>query len=162
MSGKLIAVLSVLVFALGYTLATAVHTGQFAALLQSPGELVPEQLSPSARVGADAIHVYADKVVIDLEQPLWATFADTNSMDPLLDSGSFGIEVKPKSAEELNVGDVAAYRSENGEMVIHRIVEIGEDSEGLYFVFKGDNVPFVDPEQVRFEQIEAVLVAVIY
>ncbi len=152
----------ILSFSVGYLFAFAIHSGQLLTLLQNPGEFAQEQASPLSRLGAENIHVYNDKVVLDLDNPLWATFADTNSMDPLFDVGSFGIEVKPSSAEDLQVGDVAAYKTKEGEVVIHRIIEIGEDEFGKYFVFKGDNVAFVDPEQVRFEQIEGVLVAVIY
>ena len=47
-----------------------------AAEKNSPGDHVPEQ----------NVHVFKDRVVIDIEDPFWATFTDTNSMDPVLDT----------------------------------------------------------------------------
>ena len=162
MSGKYLIFMSLLLFSLGYVIAAGIYSGQFASLMQNPSDIAKEQFSPFNRISQDNIHVYSDRVTIDIDNPIWASFADTNSMDPLLDEGSYGIEIRPNSENEINVGDVAAYKSSNGDIIIHRVVEIDEDDEGVYFVFKGDNVPYVDPEQVRFEQIEGILVAVIY
>ena len=139
-----------------------INTGTLAFYLQNPGSPAPERASPVSRIPESAVHVYADRVVLDIKDAVWARFENSNSMDPVLDEGDFGIEVKPKSVYDIQVGDIAAYRNKDGDVIIHRIVEIGDDQFGRYFVFKGDNVPIVDPEQVRFDQIDAILVAVVY
>ncbi|MBN2112024.1 signal peptidase I [Candidatus Woesearchaeota archaeon] len=122
-----------------------------------------ERDSPSDWVGEDEIHVYSDRVVIDISNPQWATFTNTNSMDPVIDSGSNAIEIAPQSTKQLKVGDIISYESEYIDgTVIHRIVDIGEDSNGWYCKTKGDNNPFEDPGKIRFGQIKRVLVAIIY
>lgn len=122
-----------------------------------------ERDSPSDRIKEEQIHVYTDRVVIDLENPQWASFTDTNSMDPVIDSESHAIEVVPSSPEEIQVGDIISYRSEYVEgTIIHRVVDIGEDENGWYAKAKGDNNPFEDPGKIRFTQIRRVLVAIIY
>jgi hypothetical protein len=122
-----------------------------------------ERDSPSDWVGEDSIHVYSDRVVIDISDPQWATFTNTNSMDPVIDSGSHAIEIVPRSASQLEVGDIVSYKSDYVDgTVIHRIVDIGEDSQGWYCKTKGDNNPFEDPGKIRFDQIKRVLVAIIY
>lgn len=120
-----------------------------------------ERSSPSDRVPEDNIFVYKDKVVINLANATWATFTDTNSMDPFLDYGSNSIEVKPQSETDLAVGDIISYESSYG-LIVHRITEIKNDSIGWYCRTKGDNNQFTDPGKIRFEQIHGVLVAIIY
>jgi uncharacterized protein (UPF0248 family) len=46
--------------------------------------------------------------------------------------------------------------------IIHRVVKIGQDSEGWYAILKGDNLSQEDPEKVRFDQVQRVVVAIIY
>jgi len=122
-----------------------------------------ERISPGDRVSEDQIHVYDNQVIIDIDGPEWSTFTDTNSMDPIIDKGANAIHVVPKTAEDVNVGDIVAYDSEYTDgTIIHRVVEVGYDAEGKYFVMQGDNNPRPDPGKVRFSQIKRVLVAVIY
>ena len=120
-----------------------------------------ERLSPQDRIKENQIHIYSDKVVIDVEGASWATYADTNSMDPLFDKGTNGIELIPKSPEDLAIGDIAAYETSQG-LIVHRIVAINQDSKGVYFTFKGDNNKNSDPFKVRFNQIKYVLIGIIY
>jgi len=123
----------------------------------------PEINSPHDWVGQDNIHVYNDRVVIDIQDPDWATFTDTNSMDPIFDEVANTIEIKPQSPADIHVGDIIAYESALFDsIIIHRVVEINEDDEGWYARFKGDNNQYTDPEKVRFDQIKGIVVAIIY
>lgn len=122
-----------------------------------------EKFSPKDRVKSDQIAVYEGMVVLNITRAEWAEYTDTNSMVPLIDSGTNGIEVVPESEDDLVVGDIIVYRPEwTSGLVVHRIVGIGEDEKGRYFLTKGDNSGSADPEKVRFEQIESVLVGIIY
>lgn len=124
---------------------------------------LPEKSSPSNRIQESQIHVYTNKVTIDVKDPEWASFTDTNSMDPVLDSSANAIEIVPKSSDEVNVGDIVSYQSAYTEgTIIHRVVKIGYDQDGWFAVMKGDNVPASDPGKVRFSQIKRVVVAIIY
>jgi len=120
-----------------------------------------ERHSPADRIKENQILVYSDEIVIDLENAVWATFTDTNSMDPVLDKGANAIQVVPKSPSEIKVGDIVSYDSRIGP-VIHRVVHISYDEEGWFAIMKGDNNPDPDPDKVRFEQVRRVVVAIIY
>jgi signal peptidase I len=120
-----------------------------------------ERASPQDWISQSDILVYNDRVEINLEGAKWATFADTNSMDPFLDEGANAIQVTPKRPEDLAIGDIITY-DYNGRKIIHRIVDIQQDSLGYKFTVKGDNNAAPDPVDVRFEDIERVLVAIIY
>ena len=120
-----------------------------------------ERQSPSDLIKENQIHVYEDRIVLDIEGAVWSRFTDTNSMDPILDTGANAIEIVPKSAADIHVGDIASYDSEYGT-VIHRVVSTGFDADGWYAVFKGDNNAMPDPGKVRFDQIRRVVVALIY
>lgn len=122
-----------------------------------------EKPSPSERITEDQIHVYNNKVTFDIENPEWATFTDTNSMDPVLDKGAYAIEIVPKSVNEIQVGDIASYKSQFSDgTIIHRVIEIGTDEDGWFAKFKGDNNADADPGKIRFNQIQRVVVAIIY
>jgi hypothetical protein len=123
----------------------------------------PEVASPCSRIKASQIFVTPEKIEINFKGAEWAMFTDTNSMDPVLDSDSYALEYVPKSEAELCVGDIASYSPRNADgTIIHRIVEMGSDNEGWYAVFKGDNLPYKDPEKVRFSQIKRVVIGIIY
>jgi hypothetical protein len=121
----------------------------------------PEQVSPADRVDSEQIAVMANGVLIrDLKDVRLVNIADTNSMDPVLDAESTAIEIIPKSADELSVGDIVSYQS-GSNTIIHRIISIGSDSE-WYAITKGDNNAVSDPEKVRFAQIKGVVVGIMY
>lgn len=152
LQGSLILVIGVLLGLVGQTLAESV---------QYPAGSALERISPQDRISEDDIEVYPDRVVINLEGAQWARFADTNSMDPIIDRGTNAIQIQPKSMDEIDVGDIISYRA-GDRTIIHRVVQKSVDEQGWYVLAKGDNNPAADPEKVRFEQISRVLVAVIY
>ncbi|MFH1317168.1 MAG: hypothetical protein ABII01_06615 [Candidatus Woesearchaeota archaeon] len=121
-----------------------------------------EQPSPYDWIKEEQIEVYPDKIIIHLENPEWATFSNTNSMDPVIDYGTHAIEIVPESRFDIHVGDIASYENQDNDIIIHRVVEIGEDDSGWFAIMKGDNSNIEDPEKVRFEQIKRVLVMIIY
>jgi hypothetical protein len=73
------------------------------------------------------------------------------------------LEIVPRNYTDINVGDIVSYETEqiNGT-IIHRVVETGFDSGGWYAVTKGDNIDNPDPFKLRFENIQRVVVAIIY
>jgi len=124
---------------------------------------LPEKSSPTDRIQESQIHVYNNKVTIDIKDPEWASFTDTNSMDPVIDSEANAIEIIPKAPEEINVGDIVSYQSAYADgTIIHRVVKTDYDKDGWYAVMKGDNVAASDPGKIRFSQIKRVVVAIIY
>jgi hypothetical protein len=98
-----------------------------------------------------------------MENVQWASFTDTNSMDPVFDAGSNALEIVPKSSEDVHEGDIVSYKSTLIDgAIIHRVIETGEDEDGWYARMQGDNLDQEDPEKVRFDQIQRVVVAIIY
>jgi len=122
-----------------------------------------EKTSPYDRISENQIHVYSDKIIIDIGDASWASYADTNSMDPILDYGANGLELIPQSENDLFIGDIVAYESKiTNDLIVHRIIDIKEDESGKYFTLKGDNNRITDPERVKFSQIKYVLIGVLY
>ncbi len=122
-----------------------------------------ELVSPSDRIKESQIKIYNDKVVIEIENAQWASFLDTNSMDPIIDEGANAIQITPESHEEIYEGDIISYKSEYAEGIfIHRVIETGFDNNGWYCIAKGDNNPEADPGKIRFSQVKKVLIAIIY
>lgn len=120
-------------------------------------------LPPSDTVEETQIKVYGNKIILEIPNAQWASYTNTKSMSPVLDIGANGIEIVPESEDELHIGDIVAYEKKWGNIpVIHRIIDIKEDSLGTYYVLKGDNNETIDPVMVRFEQIKYKLIAIIY
>ena len=122
---------------------------------------IPERDSPKDWVKEWEIKTGTNTVTLTIQGAILAAFADTNSMDPVFDAGSNAIEIVPKSASALKVGDIVSYSTQYGT-IIHRIIEIGNDEKGWYAIFQGDNNPIPDPDKVRWDQIKRVVVGIIY
>lgn len=116
--------------------------------------------APVDRISRSDIEVYSDKIIIKLNNASLSEYAETGSMRPILDAGANGIRIAPKNESEIKVGDIVTFES-NGELLVHRVIKIGKDDEGTYFITKGDNNWFSDGK-IRFEQIKYITVGVIY
>jgi len=131
-------------------------------------QLRPTVDVPSPRNIVDQKNISYDKVnkriiIKGIEGPIWlTTVQNTNSMDPVVDYGHTCILSDDFDADDLVVGDVAVYKKANGNQVIHRIVKISSDEDGRYFIFKGDNNFIEDVLKVRDNQIDCLLLGVIY
>ncbi len=124
-----------------------------------------EKPSPSDRLRLQDVHVTDKTVVIDAVQGRnyeTAIFTDTNSMDPLIDEGTQAIQIVPLVTDDIQVGDIISYDSGAYGVIIHRVIQIGNDNQGWFAVVKGDNNPSADPIKVRFSMVRRVLVAVLY
>ena len=106
------------------------------------------------------IITYKDRIILEIEDYSLSRYAPSKSMVPVLDSGANGIGIKPKSEDELHVGDIITFRQDD-DLIVHRIVEKGIDKDGWFFITKGDNNNITDGK-IRFSQIDSVLVALIY
>lgn len=116
----------------------------------------------SDRISDSHVLVDADKLTIFGEFE-WSQYQNTNSMLPLLDYGSNGIYLPVNISTPLYIGDVVSYKLEgHNHSIVHRIVDIGWDGEGKYYITKGDNVRYPDPFKVRKDQILRVMVGIIW
>jgi hypothetical protein len=106
------------------------------------------------------IKIYDDKIVIGVNGASLSRYAPTGSMKPILDEGSNGIRVKPNSEQDIHIGDIISFRQDK-MLIVHRVIEIGNDKQGVYFITKGDNNNLVDGK-VRFENIEFITIGVIW
>jgi len=121
------------------------------------------EMSPFRKISKEDIKVYNDRVIIYVNKAFTAGFEDSKSMYPFINKDVFALEIRPENKTELKVGDIVGYESKTfNTTIIHRIVEIEEDESGWYVVTKGDNNPASDPDKVRFENIQGVLVGLIY
>lgn len=116
--------------------------------------------SPSNFIEKDKILIYPEKVVINLPGATISSYEDTGSMKPTLDSNSNGIRIKPYSEDDIEIGDIVSFRKD-GFLIVHRVIEKGIDSQGTYFVTKGDNNNFNDGK-IRFQDIEYLTVGILY
>lgn len=164
MRGTIIVTIIVFVFLLGFISNAAINyalqTNQNIQKLSSTQ--AKELLSPSDYVKENQIDVQKNKVIINIAGASWSSFANTNSMDPLLDEHSNALEIVPV-CEDLRVGDIVVYKSIiYNDHIVHRVQSIDFDDSGLFFRLKGDNNPALDPEKVRCDQIKYQVIGILY
>lgn len=122
--------------------------------------VVPDEVleNTPALISVEDIVIDRNTIIIKLENSSLSTFAATSSMLPTLNHNTKAIEIKP---ENLQIGDIISYK-EGNDLIVHRIVDIGRDDLGLYYITKGDNNNAVDPNKIRREQIQGKIVVLIY
>ncbi len=116
--------------------------------------------APLDFINESQIEVYNDKVVIYIKDASLSNYASTGSMIPVLDKGSNGIRIEVESVDDINVGDIVSFNKDN-MLIVHRVIEKGEDKKGVYFITKGDNNNISDGK-IRFENIKYKTVGVIW
>ncbi len=150
-----------LVFVFGFlSCALFIYGMYFGKEIPSAFGMQSEAESPGDWINEKQIHVYENAIVIDVEDASLSSYALTGSMKPVFDENSNGIRIKPENPEEIKLGDIISYEKDN-ELIVHRVIEKGEDSEGTYFITKGDNNN-VDDGKIRFSQIKYVTIGVLY
>ena len=125
---------------------------------------VNSEETPSDFIQERDIKIYDDKIVIEVPGTSLSRYAPTGSMRPVLDYGSNGIRVVPESEESIEIGDIITFRQQIDEksyLIVHRVIDKGEDNQGTYFITKGDNNSITDGK-VRFKDIRYITIGVLY
>lgn len=105
------------------------------------------------------IQIKEDAIILSVNNPQIISYSDVRSMEPYLTENSIGILIKPNSTD-LKVGDVILFKK-GGNLVSHRITELGTDISGRYYLTQGDNNQATDGK-IRFEDIKGVLIGILY
>lgn len=116
--------------------------------------------APYDFIKENQIEIYKDKIIIYVKDASISRYAPTGSMKPTLDENSNGIRIVPQTEKDIHIGDIITYK--DGEsLIVHRIIEIGTDKDGTYFIPKGDNNTVSDGK-VRFKDIKYVTIGIIW
>lgn len=116
--------------------------------------------SPPENTPLEKIKITAEKITINIPNARISRYANTNSMAPTLGEDSKGIQIVPSKEEEIKLGSIISFK-ENGKLTVHRVIEIGKDSYGTYYITKGDNSPTKD-KKIRFSEIEYLTIGIIW
>src|SRR3989344_6966322 len=119
-----------------------------------------ELRAPSDFIKEDNIKVYENKIVIELDDASLSKYSPTGSMLPIFDKGANGIRVIPKSKNDISVGDIVTFEKDS-ILIVHRVVEKGQDENGTYFITQGDNNQVSDGK-IRFSDIKYLTVGILY
>jgi signal peptidase I len=114
---------------------------------------------PKDRIKQNKIQIKKDKIIILQENVHWASIANTESMNPVIDKGHNALFIKAVK-NDLQVGDIISYRKSEIN-ILHRIIKISKDKKGWYAILKGDNNFFSDGK-IRFQDIKYVVIGIIY
>jgi signal peptidase I len=77
-------------------------------------------------------------------------------MEPNLHEGEMVFWFRNFNADNIPVGSIISYQY-NNTLVSHRVVRIGTDDKGKFYICKGDNNTFEDPSPIRTDRITGVL-----
>lgn len=62
----------------------------------------------------------------------------SGSMDPIFKTGSIILVEKLEDTENLKQGDIISFQQEDNKIVTHRIIEVVNNSNGVFYRTKGD------------------------
>ena len=162
LKGLLLCILVVLIYSLGvlsYPLFEDIKITKTNSPSSFSIEKAQERSSPGDWTDETDFAITPEGLLYKNKKIILARFEDTNSMDPLLDKNTIGIEI-PTTIEKVNVGDIVVYQKD-GNKIIHRVIEKGTDEHGTYVRLEGDNSGGIkDPYKVR--KIPNVLVGLFY
>jgi hypothetical protein len=116
--------------------------------------------APYDFVKEDQIEILDDKIIIHVDKASISRYADTGSMVPTLDDKSNGLRIVPEKIEDIHVGDIITYQDGNN-LIVHRVIEIGADNDGVYFIPKGDSNNVSD-KKIRFDDIKYITIGIIW
>ena len=82
----------------------------------------------------------------------------SNSMYPSFSRGDVVIveKINQESLLKIQIDDIIEYRLDN-HIILHRVVDILEIENKLYFMTKGDNNNAVDDKLVKYDQIQGIV-----
>lgn len=152
----------ILIFGLGFlSCVLALYLLNYGKEIPRALGLIGDNVSaPGDWIKKDQIHVYENAVVIDVNSASLSEYAATGSMKPTLDENANGIRIQPKSADEIQKGDIVTFQKDS-DLIVHRVIEKGEDAQGVWFITKGDNNN-ADDGKVYFNQIKYVTIGVLF
>ncbi len=91
-----------------------------------------------------------------------SVFIEGGSMKPCINDGGTVVSSKNFEIDNLQEGDILQFKSKD-EFVVHRIIEIHKDESGdTYFITQGDNNNYKDSKRIYKEDINSVIIGVIY
>ena len=128
-------------------------------------QLTPKEIptAPGDHIPEENLQQTNQTITIKINQPFYYTkYSPTKSMLSLLDSGHNGIMIQPNNTTQIKVGDIISYKLNENTTIVHRVKQIRTDEKGIYYIVKGDNNPQADPYRIRPENIQGILVALIY
>jgi signal peptidase I len=151
-----------IVFAVGFISCASVFYATLYFQAEKPFSLSTSGSiqAPSDWIKEGQISIYKDRIVIKVENLSLSNYAATGSMIPALDENSNGIRIKPASPEQISAGDIVTFRR-GEDLIVHRVIEKGNDEKGVWFVTKGDNSD-LDDGKIYFSQVEYVTIGVLY
>lgn len=130
----------------------------------SPSDIVKEEaFNYNDTTGILTVDFTKTNIPFQKVPKIWIpSIPDTNSMDPVFDYGHNNLLLSGRDADDhskliefmaSHPGNIAVYQPQN---IIHRVVEIGEDEQGRFYKFRGDNNYRNDPYKIRDTNISHV------
>lgn len=89
--------------------------------------------------------------------------ADTKSMEPYITSSYTIITTTQFNSQTLQKGDIISYRADWSVLdVLHRIIEVKTDSNGICYRTQGDHNQVEDPGCVKPSQVDQLVLGIIF
>ena len=149
-----------LVFCIGFSLATFLYYSNFSIEKPFSFSVSGNVNTPSNWINENQIKIENNKITISIENASLSRYAATGSMKPVLDENSNGIRIVPESPEKIKLGDIVTF-SKGSDLIVHRVIENGEDEKGKWFITKGDNSEISDGK-IYFSDIKYVTIGVLW
>jgi len=105
---------------------------------------------------------FAEQIVIEYPNILISGVVGTGSMSPGISSQSMTIGTSAFNPYTLTPGQIIVYRDTEGKTIIHRIYSVKSTPSGICYEAKGDANFYLDPECIKPEQIQRLILGVLF
>ena len=99
-------------------------------------------------------------VIYDVNYGIETLDTNGNSMLPTISNNGFILMMDIEDLSNITKGDIVVF-TKDGMTISHRVIDIGWDWNGRYFITKGDNCE-KDDGKIRDGQIKGVVVGIFY
>lgn len=114
--------------------------------------------APSLQINKNQLYEQSFVDFLSMNKLSISDVTGTGSMKPCISRTSIIIYRNDFTEDNLKIGDIVY---DTFHKVLHRIVKIGQDEKGKYYIVQGDNNEIYDGK-IRFSDIKGVVVGIIY
>ena len=143
----------------GWTLAATTPPSTTVALANR----ITTWVGPPIHLRPDLVTIRGDRVWVDFPCPAIITVSAGRSMVPVAEAGSIFLATTCFTQTDIRVGDIVIYKPLGvGELLAHQVVKLGQDSQGWFAWVQGTNNAEPDVFPVRWANIQALAVGVLW
>src|SRR3989338_378041 len=124
---------------------------------------LPKDIPTSPSIPGIDFVLTKESIILKHDRLNLSSVTDTKSMLQTISADHSAIFTNKFDAEKLEVGNIIAYDSGEYDLpIMHRIIEVDSDSNGVCYIVQGDNNLSPDPGCVKPSQVLGLVIGIVF